>query len=251
MNTCYNPFTLEGKTILVTGASSGIGRQIAIDCSKMGASVIITGRNEERLKETLDSLSGNNHLSITKDLVEETSIKELVSEIPEIDGAALCAGKGNTNPVLFISMENMLDIFNLNFFSTAELLRLLYKLKKLKKNSSVVLMDSIGGITKFSYGGCAYGASKSALNSFMKFCSREFAQRSVRVNCICPGMVETPFIRPGTISEEQLQADKKNYFKGRYGTPTDVANGAIYLLSDASSWVTGISLIIDGGKSNT
>lgn len=250
MNTCYNPFTLEGKTILVTGASSGIGKQIAIDCSKMGATLVITGRNEERLKETFENLEGENHSYIVMDLAEEDNIKQLTSYFPPIDGAALCAGITKNSPVQFITMDKMRQIFNLNFFSTAELLRQLYKTKKLKKNSSVVLMDSVGGVTKITYGGCAYGASKSALNSFMKFCSREFAQRNVRVNCICPGMVETPLIHHGSISEDQLSLNMEKYFMGRFGTPTDIANGAIYLLSDASSWVTGISLMIDGGISN-
>ncbi len=249
MSTCFNPFSLDSKTILVTGASSGIGRQIAIDCSKMGATVIITGRNAERLKDTYDNLSGENHSLIVSDLSNIEGINLLLSSISVLDGVALCAGRGFSCPVQFSTSEKMQSVFEINFFSTAEILRLLYKSKKLKKNSSAVIIDSVGGITRFSPGGSIYGVTKAALNSFMKFCAREFGQRKVRVNCICPGMVETPLIHRGKITEEQLKADMARYPLGRYGEPTDISNGAIYLLSDASSWVTGTSLFIDGGVS--
>lgn len=249
MSTCYNPFTLEGKTILVTGASSGIGRQIAIDCSKMGANLIISGRDEIRLNETLSNLAGEGHLALTADLSDMSQIENLVSQIAGIDGAVLSAGRGLTRPVQFSSPDKMNEVFQINFFSTAELIRLLYKSKKAKKNASIVIIDSIAGITNVSPGNSVYGATKAALNSFSKFCALEFAVRKIRVNCICPGMIETPLIHRGTLTEEQLQEDAKRYPCGRYGRPEDVSNGAIYLLSDASSWVTGTSLFIDGGIS--
>lgn len=249
MNTCYNPFTLDGKTILVTGASSGIGRQIAIDCSKMGANVIITGRDEERLNETLSNLIGEGHTALTADLSDMSHIENLVSQIAGIDGAVLSAGRVLTCPVQFSSPDKMDAVFKINFFSTAELIRLLYKSKKAKKNASLVIIDSVAGITGFPPGNSVYGASKAALNSFSKYCAREFAIRKIRVNCIHPGMIETPLIHLDALTEEQLQADAKRYPCGRYGRPEDVSNGAIYLLSDASSWVTGTSLFIDGGIS--
>ena len=243
----YNPFSLEGKTILVTGASSGIGRATAIECSKMGATVVITGRNAERLQETFDALEGEGHRQVIADLSEQEGIESLVGQFPPLDGAALCAGIGLTLPVQFSTREKFDKIFNTNFFSPVETTRLLYKKKILKPESSLVFIASIGGIYSFNYGNGIYGTSKAALNSFMQFCAHEFAARKVRVNSIIPGMVETPFIHRGTISEEQLERYLAKYPLKRFGRPNDIAWGVIYLLSDASCWVTGTSVVIDGG----
>lgn len=245
----YNPFTLKGKNILITGASSGIGRQTAIECSKEGARLIITGRNESRLSDTFNSLESNEkgHKMVIADLLKEEDIERLVKETGKIDGAVLCSGKGLTLPVQFATREKMDNIFNTNFFSPVELLRLLYKKKNLQKESSVVIIDSVGGVKYFMPGNAIYGASKAALNSIMRFCAIEFAPKKIRVNCVCPGMVETPLIHRGTITEEQLEKDKQRYPLKRYGRPEEIAYACIYLLSDASSWVTGQDLYIDGG----
>lgn len=156
---------------------------------------------------------------------------------------------GVTLPYQFASREKFDGIFDVNFFSPVELLRLLYKGKKFNKMASVVILASLGGTRIFSGGNSIYGASKAALNSIMKFCAKEFASRKVRVNSICPGMVDTPMVHRGTISEEQLKEDMERYPLKRYGLPEDVAYSAVYLLSDASSWITGIDLIVDGGIS--
>lgn len=243
----YNPFSLEGKTIFITGASSGIGREISIQCSKMGANLILSGRNEDRLNETVSMLEGDNHSYIIADLTNEEDIKQLVKSLPLLDGAVLCAGKSGTVPVLFATPEKFQDIFNINFFSPIELLRLIVKSKKMKKESSVVNIVSIGGTYRFTPGNSIYGASKAAYNSMVKFLALEFAPKRIRVNGICPGMVETPLIKPNAITQEQLDIDKEKYLLKRYGKPEDVAYCAIYLLSDAASWVTGQSIIIDGG----
>ena len=248
----YNPYNLEGKTILVTGASSGIGKCSAIEASKLGATLIVTARDEGRLKETFDALDGQGerqHKMIIADLTSEEQLGQLLDAVPAINGLMLCAGKGLTLPIQFCTREKFDDIFNINFFAPVELMRLLYKKKKLEKESSVVLLASLGGTQIFSGGNGIYGASKSALNSVMKFAAKEFAPRRIRVNSICPGMVDTPLIHRGTVSDEQLEEDKKRYPLGRYGTPEDIAYAAIYLLSDASSWVTGQSMILDGGVS--
>lgn len=244
----YNPFSLKGKIILVTGASSGIGRQTAIECSKMGAKVIVCGRNQERLNETLSSMEGEGHLSFIGDLVEEDSVKKLVELIPNIDGAVLAAGRGRTLPFQFSTREKFDEIFNINFFSTVELLRMLTKKKKINSLGSIVFIVSIGGTLRYAPGNCIYGSAKAALNSIMHFSAIELAPKKIRVNGIFPGMIETPLIHGGGISEEQLKADAESYPLKRYGKPEDIALGAIYLLSDASSWVTGHSLVIDGGK---
>lgn len=247
MGVAYNPFSLEGKTILVTGASSGIGRQTAIECSKMGAKVIVCGRNQERLNETLSSMEGEGHASFAGDLVENENIGKLVDSISNIDGAVFAAGRGLAIPFLFATREKFDDIFNINFFSNIELLRMLAKKKKFNAGGSAVLIVSIGGTGRFTPGNSVYGAAKAALKSMVNYGAVELASKKIRVNGICPGMIDTPLIHRGTISEDQLKADAETYPLKRYGKPEDVAMGAIYLLSDASSWVTGHSLVIDGG----
>lgn len=244
----YNPFTLKGKTILVTGASSGIGQATAVECAQMGAEVVITGRDTERLQATAD-LVGNLKAQIAADLTNQEDVERLVAALPPLDGAVLCAGNSTTLPLQFGSREKFDEMFNVNFFAPVELLRLMYKKKVLQKGASVVLIASIGGTHSFMPGNGVYGASKAALNSLMKYAAREYASRKIRVNSICPGMVDTPLIHRGTITEEQLAEDAKRYPLGRYGKPDDIANGAVYLLSDASSWLTGHDLVIDGGFS--
>lgn len=244
----YNPFSLDGKTILVTGASSGIGQATAIECAKMGAHVVITGRDAQRLQNTAD-LIGGEAAQVVADLTSPADLDTLLAALPPLDGAVLCAGNSTTLPLQFGTREKFDDMFDVNFFAPVELLRLMYKKKVLLKGSSVVLIASIGGTHSFMPGNGVYGASKAALNSVMKYAAREYASRKVRVNSICPGMVDTPLIHRGTITEEQLAEDAKRYPLGRYGQPEDIANGAIYLLSDASSWLTGHDLVIDGGFS--
>ena len=245
----YNPFSLAGKTILVTGASSGIGQETALACARMGAAVVITGRNQERLQETYDRLETTSRTQILADMTCQEDVDRLVAALPPLDGAVLCAGNSTTLPLQFGTREKFDEMFDVNFFAPIELLRLIYKKKVLNKGASVVLLASIGGTHSFMPGNGVYGASKAALNSVMKYAAREYASRKVRVNSICPGMVDTPLIHRGTITEEQLAEDAKRYPLGRYGQPADIANGALYLLSDASSWLTGHDLVIDGGFS--
>ena len=218
----YNPFSLEGKTILVTGASSGIGKATATECAKMGANLIITARNEERLNATfadLDVKNGQAHKVVVADLQVVEQVENLISEAGKIDGLVLCSGKGLTLPFQFSSRDKFDDIFETNFYAPIELMRVLYKKKQINKEGAVVILASLGGTEVFSGGNCIYGASKAALNSIMKFCAKEFASRKVRVNSICPGMVDTPLIHRGTVSEEQLQEDMKRYPLKRYGVP--------------------------------
>ena len=243
----YNPFSLEGKTILVTGASSGIGQASAIEASKLGANVIVCGRNKERLEQTLSLMEGNNNSTFEGDLLDQEVVERLVKETPNLDGVVLSAGRGLTLPFPFCTREKFDEIFNINFFSPVEVLRLLTKKKKLSPNCSVVIIVSIGGTRRHSVGNSIYGASKSALQTMVNFTALELAPKKIRVNGICPGMVNTPLIQKGTLTEEQLRADMDLYPLKRYGEPQDIAYGAMYLLSDASSWVTGTSLVIDGG----
>ena len=245
----YNPFSLEGKTILVTGASSGIGRAAAIECAKMGAKIIACGRNEERLQKTMDLLNAPQHSFFVGDLCESDVIQRLIDEISSINGMVLAAGKGHTMPFLYSKKELFQNVFNNNFFSHAELLRQLTKKGKLCVGSSVVIIVSIGGTRVFNPGNVIYGTAKAALDSLIHYAAVELSNKKIRVNGISPGMTETPLIHDGFLTQEQLEADMASYPLKRYGQPEDIAKGAVYLLSDAASWVTGHTLVIDGGAS--
>lgn len=246
--TTYNPFSLEGKKILVTGASSGIGRSIAVECSKMGASVVATGRNEERLKETLAMLDSTSNSYIVADLNSDDELNLLINQLPELDGVVLCAGIGMTLPISFSSRDKFMKMFQTNFFSPIELCRLLLRKKRISKGGSVIFISSVASDYLIHNGNAVYGSTKSALNSMMKYFVREFSNRKIRFNSICPGMVETPLIHEEiNITDEQFEKDRETYPLKRYGKPEDIAYGAIYLLSDATSWITGHSLVIDGG----
>ena len=243
----FNPFSLDGRTILVTGASSGIGRTTAIECSRMGSRMIITGRDTERLDEVLHELQGEGHQSIIADLTQADQVENLLSQLPVVDGVVLCAGQGTVVPFKMADRKKIDPIFEINYFAPVELLRLILKKRKLADCSSVVFVSSIGGVDSITIGNSIYGASKAALNSAMRFCALELASKQIRVNSVCPGMVNTRLIQGGAVSEEQHQADMQKYPLKRYGEPEDIAHGIVYLLSNASSWVTGHSLVIDGG----
>lgn len=245
----YNPFSLEGKTILIVGASSGIGRQTAIECSRLGARVIVCARNTKALNETLSLMEGHNHNLVSADLTNTPVVERLVEEIQVINGVVLSVGKGLTLPLKFSTKEKFDDVFSTNLFSQVELLRLLIRKKKIAHEGSVVFVGSVGGVKVFNVGGSVYGASKAAIDSIMKFCAKELAPQKIRVNSVNPGMTKTNFIHRGSLSEEQFESDMQNYPLKRYGEPSDIAFGIVYLLSDAASWVTGHALCIDGGVS--
>ena len=246
----YNPFSLEGKTVLVTGASSGIGRGIAVECSKMGAKVVINGRNKERLQKTFDQLEGEGHIQIVADLSKQDDIDRLANEVPDLNGFVNSAGIPKICPVKRIDRQTLEEIMNVNAFGPILLTSQLLRKKKLQKKSSIVLIASISGVCMANTGEGPYAATKAALAGYTKTAAFELAAQGTRVNTICPGLVPTEIL---TLSNEMFSEDQlKETMYGRYplkrvGTPEDIANGAIYLLSDASSWVTGINLVIDGG----
>lgn len=247
----YNPFSLEGKTILVTGASSGIGRTTAIECSKLGATLILTGRNEERLIETLRYLDNKEkeHKYYVADLADSSEIVRLVSLLPQLDGCVNNAGIGKTLPVQFISSEELERIFRLNTFAPMLLTKELAKKKKMSNSSSLVYSLSIAGNFNILPGNSIYGSAKTALSAFIKYAAIELAGKGIRCNGVSPGMVNTELIKNLPISAEDLQKDMSQYPLKRYAEPEEVAYAIIYLLSDASSFVTGSNLVIDGGRS--
>jgi NAD(P)-dependent dehydrogenase (short-subunit alcohol dehydrogenase family) len=243
----YNPFSLKGKAVLVTGASSGIGRAIAIECSKMGATVVMNARNEERLQETLSQMEGDGHSIITADLSDEDQRESLIEKTPVLDGLVHCAGITKTLPFQFASRENIDEVMNVNFYAPIELTRLLIKHKGLAKNSSVVFISSISGVFCSAPASSVYSASKGAINGIIKGMALDLAPKGIRVNSVNPGVIETHIFDSGVITKEQLEEDRKRYPLKRHGKSEEVAYAAIYLLSDASSWVTGSNLVIDGG----
>jgi len=245
----YNPFSLSGKTILVTGASSGIGRAIAIECSKMGASIVINGRNEERLNETFSQMEEGTHTIVAADLNNDEERKKLVDSSPTIDGLVNCAGILKTLVFPFTTAEALTSVMNINFNAPVLLSVGFIKQKKIRKNGSIVFISSVGGVLKATIGNSIYNASKGAINGMAKNMALELASKGIRVNCVNPGMVETHILDAGIITPDQLDEDKKRYPLKRHGKPEEVAYAVIYLLSDASNWVTGSNLVIDGGVS--
>ena len=245
----YNPYSLEGKTILVTGASSGIGRATAIECSKLGAQVVITARNEQRLKETFDQLEGNNHLMVICDLADEKAIDQMVETIPHIDGLVNNAGYQEYVPIQFIKREKLEAMMSVNAIAPITILQKLLRAKKLTKGASVVFTSSLSGLGVNAIGNSMYAATKGALSAFVAGAAIDLAPKKIRVNAVCPGMVKTSLLDYGTVEEEDLQADIAAYPLGRYGEPEDIAYAIIYLLSDASAWVTATNMVIDGGVS--
>lgn len=247
MGITYNPFSLEGKTILITGASSGIGQATAIECSKMGAKVIVTARNEDRLNETFSMLVGSGHYKIIADLNNSENVRKLVEECPNIDGLVNNAGIGHTSLVRFIKQEYVEQVFQTNTFAPIMFTKELLRSKKINKGASIVFTSSIAAFSN-ALGNSLYSASKAAICAYMRSCAKELADKQIRANAICPGMVETKLIRGGALSESDLQKDMMNYPLKRYARPEEIGFAAVYLLSDAAAWITGTSLVIDGGK---
>lgn len=244
----YNPYSLEGKTILVTGASSGIGKATAIECSKLGATVVITARNEERLCSVFHQLDGDGHQMIIADLVDDSQVEALVEKLPKIDGFSCNAGIAITEPISFYKQQEIENVFKTNTFSMMMLTKYLVKKKKLNKPSSIVYTASIGNVFSAGVANGIYGASKCAIDGFMRTAAVELAPKGIRCNSVNPGMVCTNIMDSnGRITMEQFEEDMKKYPLGRYGKPEDIAYAIIYLLSDASAWVTGTALKIDGG----
>jgi NAD(P)-dependent dehydrogenase (short-subunit alcohol dehydrogenase family) len=240
----YNPFSLKGKSILVTGASSGIGKSTAIECSRMGATLVVVGRDMTRLKETMKSLNGKDHCFFQADLTSEHDLDGLVSSLQPLDGVVNSAGIIKRVPLKLISGQTYENLLQTNLISPVILTKKLYKAKLLKMESSIVLISSVGSNVA-SLGNIMYMSSKGGLNSFMKGAALELAPMGIRINCIEPGMINTNLTRG--ISDEEINKDIERYPLGRYGTPEEIAFAAVYLLSDASKWTTGSILKIDGG----
>lgn len=231
----HNPFTIEGKTILVTGASSGIGKATAEICSQMGANVITLGR-----RETCD---------YAVNLADTSTWNELLDNMPVIDGIAACAGIANMTPYTFISAEDVDKVFQVNCFGPILLVKEIIKHKKLNKGASVVFISSVDGPKVVHAGNTIYSGSKSALVGMARNMAIDLAGKKIRVNCVLPGTTDTPMIRTANVTEDQLAETAKQFPLKRFAQPEEIAHAVIYLLSDASSYITGTELVVDGGYS--
>ena len=248
-----NPFSLAGKTVLVTGASSGIGRSCAVECSRSGATVICMGRNRERLAETMELLSpSHQHRSAAIELTEYDKIDEffagLNKENVRIDGFVHSAGISTTMPLRMIKPDVTRAYFEVNVNAAINMCRWVTKSQFVPETGcSVVLLASVMAVVGEA-GKSTYSLTKGALLAAARSLAVELANRNIRVNSISPGVVETP-MSGGSVygrNEEAYESIRKLHPLG-IGRPEDVASGCIYLLSDASRWITGTNLIIDGG----
>ena len=246
----FNPFSLRGKTVLITGASSGIGRETAIVCSKLGSAVVITGRNKERLKDTFDKLEGDSNLSIAADLTDTESIESLVQQLPALTGVVHCAGIGDRSMLKMVKEKDITKVMRTNFESPVLLQKALLKKKKLVNSSSIVFVASRAPFAPTAGNGI-YAASKGALIAYAKVLGLEVANQLMRVNCVCPAMVWTELVeRDAAMTGVDYHETEKEYPLKRYGRPDDIANLIVYLLSDASCWMTGSCIDITGGANS-
>jgi NAD(P)-dependent dehydrogenase (short-subunit alcohol dehydrogenase family) len=241
----YNPFSLEEKRVLVTGASSGIGKAVAQECARCGAELILTARNEERLKATLDSLEGEGHSMMIADLTNQDELAALVGQMEPMDGVVLCAGINDKSIIKFLNQEHVDKMLATNFTSPVYLSQMLTKKKKLNKEASVVFISSISAFYP-SVSNAMYASSKAALSQFAKVLALELMPQKIRVNCIEPAFVETGMLNKYEISDK-MDEIRANAPFGRFLESVEVAQAVIYLLSDATKLMTGSSIVLDGG----
>jgi NAD(P)-dependent dehydrogenase (short-subunit alcohol dehydrogenase family) len=221
---------------------------MAIACSEMGAEVYFTGRNAAALTQTLEMMTGEGHKMLVSDITSLQDVENLVSELPILDGIVSNAGINRRMITQYIKEMDMDMILNTNLKAPIMLAKALIKAKKINSGASIVFVSSIAAFHS-SIGDGVYSASKGGLSSFSKVLALELASKKIRVNTIQPGMVHTGLTEKGPLSDEDYKKDEQRYPLGRYGKPEEVAYSAIYLLSDASAWITGTDLVIDGGIS--
>lgn len=255
LNNVLNPFSLKGKNIVITGASSGIGRQCAISCCEMGARVALIGRREEKLQETVSLLSSNDNIYSAFDVTNyediDLVVAGIVSKIGYVDGFVHCAGIELTLPINVTKPHHYNDLFATNVIAAFEFVKVLSKKKYIaQQGGSFVFISSVMGFLG-EIAHTAYCSSKGALIAGTKALALELACKNIRVNCISPAQIEDTEMTNKMLSgfSELNRLQKLEMHPLGYGTATDVANGCIYLLSDASKWVTGANLVIDGGYS--
>lgn len=237
--------SLQDQNILITGASSGMGRVFAQMIARQGARVSLLARNEERLKQTLDSLEGHGHKMYICDLTDEGQLKDTVIDMEPLDGIVLCAGVNNFVPVKFIKQDKIDKMFQTNYFSQLLLIQMLLKKKLVCKGGSIVFISSISSMLGVQ-GTLLYASSKGAINSAVRVMAAELASQKIRVNAICPGIVRTEMLSGTNLEEDTFTKQAGQYPLG-LGSPEDVGNAVLFHLSDASKWLTGQCMVLDGG----
>ncbi|MFI3296135.1 MAG: SDR family oxidoreductase [bacterium] len=243
----YNPFTIANKKILVLGGSSGIGRSVAIECSKMNASVVILGRDETKLREVLNEMNEGSHSFIVCDLLNQDEFITKILYLDSFDAVVCAVGIGLTLPFRFTKKDVLERVMDTNFMAPVLSVHSLLKHKKINNSSSVVYLSSIDGALTGHVGNSIYSASKAALIGMARSQAVELASKGIRVNCVSPARVDTPFLSRSSITNEQVEENKKLYPMKRYATPEEIAYYILYLISDASTFTTGSNLVIDGG----
>ncbi|MGE8398598.1 MAG: SDR family NAD(P)-dependent oxidoreductase [Burkholderiales bacterium] len=240
-----DPFSLAGKRILVTGASSGIGRQIAISCAEQGAELVITGRHAQRLAQTAQALKGGSHQCISADLSDATDLERVISEAGVVNGVVHAAGISKLVPFRMVSKAHLDEIFSSNTYAPILLTKGLLAKKRIQPQGSIVFITSVGSHIG-PMATAAYAASKAALLGAVRTLGQEVAKQGIRANCIAPGYVRTPLLdglsQSGGNMEDLLELAPLGL-----GEPQDVAYAAVFYLSDASRWITRNYFIIDGG----
>ncbi|NLA47841.1 MAG: SDR family oxidoreductase [Bacteroidales bacterium] len=246
-------FTLKGKKIIITGASSGIGRQCAILCSRKGASVVLLGRDRSRLNETLaltSNSSGNIIYSV--DLLEYDDVAvvvaDAVNKIGSLDGIINCAGISTTLPVNAISNDKMEHFLQTNVIGPVNLTRQFIRKNHISQSGgSIIFISSVMAVVG-EKGKMLYSITKGALISAVRSLAIELASRKIRVNAISPGVVVSPMSENAIYSRDEDSLDKiREMHPLGLGMPEDVANACVFLMSDAARWITGTNLIVDGG----
>ncbi|WMT84056.1 SDR family oxidoreductase [Wolbachia endosymbiont of Listronotus oregonensis] len=245
----FNPFSLFGKRILVTGATSGLGKAIAQSCARMGAEMIVTGRDQNRLAHSLEALfliSDLPHMSIQADLTVTEQRAELVAALDkEIDGLVHSAGISQLCPVRMITTEHLYKVQAINVEAPVMLTQALLKKNLVNVGGSILFISSIAAHIGVA-GVSAYSGTKAALIAISRCLAMEVVKRRIRVNCLSPALVETSMLERISVVVGSRKYDDSNYPLG-FGKPDDVANAAIFMLSDASLWITGTTLVMDGG----
>jgi NAD(P)-dependent dehydrogenase (short-subunit alcohol dehydrogenase family) len=247
-----NPLDLSGKTVLVTGASAGIGRGTAVLLSRLGARIVLSARNTERLEQTAREMDGSGHHIAALDLTNPNEIAAWITEVVQavgpLHGLAYCAGIGTMVPLRFLKLEQIEEVMRVNFYSAALLTKEFARKRVHRAAASIVFVASVAGIVG-TPARTAYSASKGALIAFAKSAAVELAKDDIRVNCVAPSYVRTEMYEKAGdfLTPAQLQACVESRQPLGLGTPLDVAQAIAFLLADTGKWITGSVLAIDGG----
>jgi NAD(P)-dependent dehydrogenase (short-subunit alcohol dehydrogenase family) len=240
-----DPFSLEGRRLLVTGASSGLGRAIATTCAKRGATVVLAGRDVARLDETRGTLEGSGHRTVSADLAEPEGRDRVVAECGAVDGVVHSAGISRLSPIRMANAQHLADVWKINYEAPILLTQKLLAKSQVNANGSILFLSSIAAFIGVAGVG-VYSGSKAALIATMRCLAMEVVKRGIRVNCLAPALVETPLLAATETVVANMDEQKAAYPLG-FGKPDDVANAAVFFLSGASRWITGTTLVMDGG----